>query len=160
MKKNIPSYAGEKIISYYIIYIYVYNKKNIFHLIHFATANSRKIGICGDMASEFESEKMCLLSEKSGFRSEKPQKYSEVESMLITANGKTVNTEQVFCFSIDAFADTTYALIFHHSMLKDNSSNPDGMVLKYYCTEQEAKTDLKRILGAYKAGLTVVDLDL
>ncbi len=80
--------------------------------------------------------------------------------MLITANGKTINTEQVFCFSIDALAATTHALIFYHSELKGNGDKPDGIVLKYYCTEQEAKTDLKRILGAYKAGLAVVDLDL
>lgn len=87
--------------------------------------------------------------------------------MLILAENKAINFEQVFYFSVGvpvpAFRNIrgakAYALIAHHSGLSDNDGSADSVAIKSYYTEEEAAADLNKIIAAYEKGRTCIDLD-
>lgn len=87
--------------------------------------------------------------------------------MLILAGNKAINFEQVFYFSVDVpipqFQNMNgakaYALRAHHSSLSDRDGNEDCIVIKDYCTRNEAVADLNKITATHRAGISHIDLD-
>ncbi len=87
--------------------------------------------------------------------------------MLILAGNKAINFEQVFYFSVDVPIPRfqtmngvkAYALRAHHSSLSDRDGNEDCIVIKDYCTRNEAVADLNKITAAYEMGIPCISLD-
>lgn len=87
--------------------------------------------------------------------------------MLILAENKAINFEQVFYFSVGTPIPSlvnvkgmrAYALVAHHSRLGDNDGNTDSVAIKSYYTEEEAAADLNKIIAAYERDRACIDLD-